>query len=212
MQTVNVVPSDPPSTWGFAMVKFGTESRGGYVKLQSNNPREVPDINFRFFEDGSAGDADLNALAEAVDYGRKIFDAIPAPLGPFKENWPCEDGTRSCNVKQIIKEQTWSHHATSTCSIGPDSDPLAVLDSRFRVRGIKNLRVVDGSAFPRVPGAFPVVSNLFSNKFSFLRGARVCITCCEEFAQRILLRGVKYLFYSKNKCQLTITTGCYIYA
>jgi len=158
MQTVNAVPSDPPSTWGFAMVKFGTESRGGYVKLQSNNPREVPDINFKFFEDDNAGDADIDALVEAVDYGRKIFDAIPTPLGPFTENWPCEDGTHSCNVKQTIKEQTWSHHATSTCSIGPDSDPLAVLDSRFRVRGIQNLRVVDGSAFPRVPGAFPVIA------------------------------------------------------
>ena len=32
-----------------------------------------------------------------------------------------------------------------------------MLDSKFRVRGVKNLRVVDASAFPVVPGAFPVL-------------------------------------------------------
>ena len=34
---------------------------------------------------------------------------------------------------------------------------MAVLDSKFRVRGVKGLRVVDASAFPEVPGAFPVL-------------------------------------------------------
>jgi len=41
--------------------------------------------------------------------------------------------------------------------VGRD-DPLAVLDSRLRVRGVDNLRVVDACAFPRVPGFFPVAS------------------------------------------------------
>jgi choline dehydrogenase len=35
---------------------------------------------------------------------------------------------------------------------------MAVLDSRFRVRGIESLRVVDACAFPRVPGYFPVAA------------------------------------------------------
>jgi len=54
-------------------------------------------------------------------------------------------------------EQTWSHHATSTNSIGAANDPMAVLDSNFCVRGVTGLRVVDASAFPRTPGAFPVI-------------------------------------------------------
>lgn len=33
---------------------------------------------------------------------------------------------------------------------------MAVLDGEFRVRGVKNLRVVDASVFPNAPGAFPV--------------------------------------------------------
>jgi choline dehydrogenase len=40
--------------------------------------------------------------------------------------------------------------------MGPDGDPMAVLDSRFQVRGVKGLRVVDASVFPRIPGYFIV--------------------------------------------------------
>ncbi len=45
-----------------------------------------------------------------------------------------------------------------TAKIGGRHDPMAVLDSRFRVRGVDNLRVVDACAFPKVPGFFPVAS------------------------------------------------------
>ncbi|QMW48348.1 hypothetical protein G4B11_011866 [Aspergillus flavus] len=52
----------------------------------------------------------------------------------------------------------WGDHAMCTCPIGTDDDPMAVLDSTFRVRGAHRLRVVDGSAFPRIPGTFPVLA------------------------------------------------------
>jgi choline dehydrogenase len=35
---------------------------------------------------------------------------------------------------------------------------MAVLDSKFNVRGTKGLRVVDASIFPRIPGTFTAVS------------------------------------------------------
>jgi choline dehydrogenase-like flavoprotein len=34
--------------------------------------------------------------------------------------------------------------------MGPDHDPMAVLDERLRVRGIAGLRVIDASAMPRI--------------------------------------------------------------
>jgi 5-(hydroxymethyl)furfural/furfural oxidase len=45
-------------------------------------------------------------------------------------------------------------HATCTCRMGGDDDPMAVTDERGRVRGgIAGLRVVDASLFPAVPCA-----------------------------------------------------------
>ncbi|KAH7324019.1 GMC oxidoreductase-like protein [Rhexocercosporidium sp. MPI-PUGE-AT-0058] len=157
-ETVNTVPSDPASSFDFSMVKIHAQSRLGTVKLTSNDPRDVPSINFRFFE-GKGADADLQAFAEGIDFGRKVFDTLTekgSQLAPFEEILPC-NGPRNCNVKEIVRAQAWSHHATSTCAIGSNGDSMAVLDSSFRVRGTKGLRVVDASAFPRTPGGFPVI-------------------------------------------------------
>ena len=44
-------------------------------------------------------------------------------------------------------------HATCTCRMGADDDPMAVTDNQGRVRGVSGLRVVDESLFPAVPCA-----------------------------------------------------------
>jgi len=105
-------------------------------------------------------------MAEGIEFRRIVFDYLAAPLAPFTETDPY-DGLRTCDVKEHIRTQAWSHHATSTCAIGADRDPLAVLDSKFRVRGTVGLRVVDASAFPRVPGGFPVLP-------TFILSEKVC--------------------------------------
>ena len=40
------------------------------------------------------------------------------------------------------------HHPVGTCRMG--EDPMAVVDSRLRVRGIAGLRVIDASVMPTV--------------------------------------------------------------
>jgi 5-(hydroxymethyl)furfural/furfural oxidase len=50
-------------------------------------------------------------------------------------------------------------HASCSCRMGRDDDPMAVVDNQGRVRGVQGLRVVDASIFPVVPCAntnFPV--------------------------------------------------------
>jgi choline dehydrogenase len=39
-------------------------------------------------------------------------------------------------------------HPVGTTRMGRDGDPMAVLDARFRVRGLRGLRVVDAGAMP----------------------------------------------------------------
>ena len=41
-------------------------------------------------------------------------------------------------------------HPVGTCKMGRAEDPMAVLDSELRVRGVHHLRVVDASAMPTI--------------------------------------------------------------
>ncbi len=75
------------------------------------------------------------------------------PGSPFEEFFLGLD-VQTGELGTYIKNKAWGHHAPCTNPIGADSDPNAVLDSKFRVRGVQNLRVVDASSFPKIPGVF----------------------------------------------------------
>jgi len=44
-------------------------------------------------------------------------------------------------------------HASCTCRMGRADDPMSVVDTQGRVKGVQGLRVVDASIFPVVPCA-----------------------------------------------------------
>ena len=44
-------------------------------------------------------------------------------------------------------------HASCTCRMGRPDDPMSVVDTQGRVKGVQGLRVVDASVFPIVPCA-----------------------------------------------------------
>ncbi|KAH7627833.1 hypothetical protein B0T09DRAFT_367357 [Sordaria sp. MPI-SDFR-AT-0083] len=140
-----------------AMVHVKPRSQDGSVRLLSKDPRDKPDINFRFFEHG--GDEDLAELVSAANILRESWQAAGDSVTPFQELHPCPATSQSANSTcsrveeaEFFKTQAYSHHATSSCQIGGDGDKMAVLDSKFRVRGTEGLRVVDASAFPNAAG------------------------------------------------------------
>jgi choline dehydrogenase len=141
-------------TWAILKARTGNTGR---VRLKSANPCETPDINFQYFGDGArANDPDLDAVVDGVKFARSINRRLAA-LGIVKdERVPGISVSSDDDIRDYIRNQAWGHHASCTNKIGAEDDPMAVLDSRFRVRHTTGLRVVDASVFPKIPGYFIV--------------------------------------------------------
>lgn len=140
-------------TW--AILKAYTRNSAGRVSLQSNDPTKWPRIEFRYFTEGNdTMGEDLNAMVEGVQFVRRMNKR----LGAHDEECPGPAYTSDEQLREFIKNEAWGHHASCTNRIGADGDDMAVLDSRFRVRGVERLRVVDASIFPKIPGYFIVTA------------------------------------------------------
>lgn len=152
--SVNTTGEHDWFTW--AILKAHPRNNAGSVTLRSADPLDVPEIVFNYFDTGS-GDyaADLEAITEAINLARDAFARQPVEV---EEVLPGKDITSTEDIHNYIMNTSWGHHASCTCPIGADGDPNAVLDSKFRVRGVSGLRVVDASVYPRIPGTFTAVS------------------------------------------------------
>jgi len=146
-------------TW--AVLKAHTINRAGEVRLVSSDPRDRPYINFRYFEEGSDTQGeDLDSVVQGIKFVRSITKPLFEQGILAEEVAPGKDVQTEEQLRDFVRYNAWGHHASCTCPIGADSDPMAVLDSQFRVRGIQGLRVVDASVFPRIPGFF-IVSSVY---------------------------------------------------
>jgi len=138
-------------TW--AVLKSRTHNTGGRVLLRSGDPRDTPLVNFHYFTEGTDQDGlDLEAMADAVEFVRGMNRRAGSVI--LGELWPGEEVRDRDDVRRFVQDEAWGHHASCTCRMGPAGDPSAVVDSRFRVRGVDRLRIVDASVFPRIPGFF----------------------------------------------------------
>jgi choline dehydrogenase len=137
-------------TW--MVLKAHTKNTAGFVRLKSSDPRDRPEINFKYFDNPNDAKRDLDALVTGVELVRKISkhnSAIKNEIIPGPD-------TTGPKLREFIEVNAWGHHASCSNRIGKPSDPEAVVDSNFRVIGVENLRVVDASVFPRIPGFFIV--------------------------------------------------------
>jgi choline dehydrogenase len=140
-------------TW--AVLKAYTNNRAGRVTLKSKDPTKWPRIEFHYFSEGSdTRGTDLDAVVDGVQFVREMNKS----LGSVKEICPGPQYDTPRRLRDFIQNEAWGHHASCTNKIGADDDPMAVLDSRFRVRKTQALRVVDASVFPKIPGYFIVTA------------------------------------------------------
>jgi choline dehydrogenase len=93
---------------------------------------------------------------EGVEFVRRMMRRASEVVE--KELVPGENVSTREQIREFVRNEAWGHHASCTCKMGPNDDEMAVVDSNFRVHGTTNLRVVDASVFPRIPGFFIVTS------------------------------------------------------
>jgi choline dehydrogenase-like flavoprotein len=141
-------------TW--AILKAHTNNRAGEVTLRSADPRDMPSINFRYFEEGSdAKGEDLDSIVDGIKFVRSLTANLKKEGLIAEEELPGEHIQSDDQLKDFVRANAWGHHASCTCPIGP-KEGGGVVDNGFRVHDVTGLRVVDASVFPRIPGFFIV--------------------------------------------------------
>jgi len=119
----------------------------GSVHISSIDPEAPPIIAPNYLSTNE----DRRVAADALRLTRKIVES-PA-LKPYTPD-EYKPGKQYQSDEELIKAAgdigTTIFHPVGTCKMGRDDDPMAVLDSQLRVRGIHHLRVVDASAMPTI--------------------------------------------------------------
>jgi choline dehydrogenase len=130
----------------------------GRLRLTSPDPEAPLEIDHGHLSDPR----DLEALCDGVELANRLVAAAPlagavTPLPERTLRWRDRDELR----RRVRAQVGTTYHPSSTCRMGPASDPTAVVDHRGRVRGLAGLLVADASIFPTGPRCnlhFPVVA------------------------------------------------------
>ena len=69
-------------------------------------------------------------------------------LGPAYLPEPTDLESDAGVLDYVHRTVMTGQHISSSCRLGRESDPLGVVDASCRVRGVKGLRVIDGSIMP----------------------------------------------------------------
>ena len=121
--------------------------------LASNNPLDYPLI----YSNDLAHPQDVKVIISGIHVALSLVHSpTMQKLGLTLTSAPIPE----CSDFEFKSDEYWNcaiHHETRTenhqagsCKMGPISDPMAVVDTRLRVYGVKGVRVVDASAMPMV--------------------------------------------------------------
>lgn len=152
-----IVNKDAWSIWVMLMYP---ESRGT-VRLRSSNPWHPPLLQSNFFDKNIDLDRIVEGVKMVVNLSRTdAFQTVGSTLHrkpiPGCKHLPfASDQYWACCVQQLTMQM---HHQCCTCKMGPEWDRNAVVNPRLKVYGVKNLRVVDASIMPTIPGAHTVAA------------------------------------------------------
>lgn len=157
-----------PQVWHHVLIEvLRPTSSSGSIRLASPNPRVSPLIDLALYKDEEA----CERLARGIEIVRSIFnhpkvkffcktDVFGSPV----EHFPGLKYKTREQLKEYIKNwSSFGHHISGTAKMGIDSD--SVVDSRLRVYGVSNLRIIDTSIYP-----FPYLHGYNTSRGAYLIG------------------------------------------
>ena len=136
----------------------------GWVKITSNKSNIPPEIQPNYLDNNF----DQRTVVEGITLVRKIFSSPPLNQYCVEETLP---GKVYNNYDKILdyaqKNGSTIYHPIGTCRMGNDEN--AVVDLKLRLKGLKNLRVIDASIMPEmVSGNTYAATNMIAEKGSDL--------------------------------------------
>ena len=120
----------------------------GELRLTSNDPNVQPYLDYNYFTEP----LDLERMRKAIRLCVRLADhpaykdIILDRVTPTDAELASDDALDDW----LMRNAGTSHHVSGTCKMGPDTDPMAVVDQSGRVRGLEGLRVADASIMPDV--------------------------------------------------------------
>ena len=130
----------------------------GHMELQSSDPYQQPFLDYNYLKEES----DRVRLRDSVRLCLQLAEHSEFQAMIQERTEPPADAVVSDEALDawIAREVTTSQHISGTCKMGPDSDPMAVVDQFGKVKGIENLRVADASIMPNCIRANTNVSSM----------------------------------------------------
>ena len=119
----------------------------GFVHIKSADPFTQPRIVCNFLKEYE----DQQAMIGGLKIARQLVEQ-PA-LKPYVkfEITPGQDCQTDDELLDFaLRTGATVYHPVGACKMGPEGDPMSVVDPRLKVKGISGLRVADGSVMPQL--------------------------------------------------------------
>jgi choline dehydrogenase len=120
----------------------------GRLRLRSASPDVPPIIDLNYLDDPE----DLRRMTDGVRIAwRLMHDAHFGPMIKEFVSLTAEVVNSDSALETFVRDNcTTIFHPVGTAKMGPENDPMAVVDQYCRVRGVEGLRVVDASVMPNI--------------------------------------------------------------
>ena len=139
----------PPDRVARISCTLGLPDGSGYVRLASADPRIQPSFNYCYLQHPN----DIRRVREGLRLAIRLLESDAYKDVADHRIHPTDDVLADNDALDLWIRQTvgTARHVSGTCKMGPDSDPMAVVDQYCRVKGVQGLWVADASVMPRIP-------------------------------------------------------------